>query len=124
MSMPTMTGAPFAGTPDRGHTLGVWSLLMLPFLIVSGIVGGVVGLVLLGQGDLEGSEPLSEQGPWGISAFVVSTLLFMTPMIVGVVLGVKARRLGERKLGTIGVIVDGVILVLYTGLGTLNWLTQ
>ena len=31
------------------------------------------------------------------------------PQIVGIVLGVKARRLGERRLGTIGVIVNAAI---------------
>ncbi len=47
---------------------------------------------------------------------VVSTLLFMTPMIVGVVLGAKARKLGERRLGTIGMVIDGAILVGHTAL--------
>jgi hypothetical protein len=124
MSTPSVAGGPIAGPRDRGHTLGVWSLLMLPFLVVSGIVGGVAGSLLLAPGDLEGSEPLSQQGAWGVSASVVSTLLFMTPMIVGVVLGLRARRLGERRLGTIGPVVDGAILVLYMGLSTSSWLTQ
>jgi len=37
-------------------------------------------------------------------------------MIVGVVLGAKARKQGERRLGTIGMVIDGAILVGYTTL--------
>ena len=116
MSTSGIAGHQASTGPSRGHTLGVWSLLMLPFLVVSGVVGGIVGFILLGFRDLEGSEPMSEQGAYGWMVLAVSTLLFMTPMIVGVILGARARSMGERRLGTIGMVVDGVVLVGYTGL--------
>jgi hypothetical protein len=97
---------------------------MVPLLLVSGAVGGIVGFVLLGMKDLEGSEPMSEQGAWGWMVFALSTLILMVPMIVGIVLGVKAGKLGERRLGTIGVAVCGAILVAYTVLSTLNVASQ
>ena len=31
------------------------------------------------------------------------------PAVVGIVLGVRARRLGERRLGTTGILVNAVI---------------
>jgi hypothetical protein len=97
---------------------------MVPFLLVSGAIGGIVGFVLLGMKDLEGSEPMSEQGAWGWMVFAVSTLILMVPMIVGIVLGARARKLGERRLGTIGMSVCGAILVAYTTLSTVNVASQ
>ena len=119
MSTSGIAGHQASAGSSRGHTLGVWSLLMLPFLLVSGAAGGIVGFILLGFRELEGSEPMSEQGAYGWMVLAVSTLLFMTPMIVGVVLGTKARKLGER-LGTIGMVVDGAILVGYTALAFIS----
>jgi hypothetical protein len=48
-------------------------------------------------------------------------LLVITPQIVGIVLGVKARRLGERRLGTTGVVVNAVIaaFLLFTSVAQL-----
>jgi len=47
---------------DRAHRLGVWSLVMLAFLIPAAIVSGLVSWFILGSAGLEGSEPMSEQG--------------------------------------------------------------
>ena len=120
MSTSGIVGNQASTGSSPGHTLGVWSLLMLPFLLVSGAAGGIVGFILLGFRELEGSEPMSEQGAYGWMVLAVSTLLFMTPMIVGVDLGTKARKLGERRLGTIGMVVDGAILVGYTALAFIS----
>ncbi len=115
-----VTGQPIpAGS--RAHTLGVWSLLMIPFLLVSGAAGGILGFVILNANGLEGSEPMSVQGTPGWIAFVLSTTIFMLPMMVGVVLGLKARRLGERRLGTAAAVIDAVILV---GFLTIAWVNQ
>ena len=46
---------------------------------------------------------------WGVAAFLLMVFLVAVPQIVGIVLGVKARRLGERRLGTAGVVVNAVI---------------
>ncbi|MGE5227551.1 MAG: hypothetical protein ACM3OO_11815 [Planctomycetaceae bacterium] len=113
-------GQPVPARPDRGHQLAVWSLAMIAFLVISAAVGGIVGWVLLSSQGLEGSEPMSEQGTIGWVAFGLSTAIFMAPMVVGVVLGAKARKLGERRLGTIGMVVDGVILLGYPAVAIAN----
>jgi hypothetical protein len=106
--------APVVGEAERARRFGVWSLLMLVFLIPAAIVAAVVGLAILGNAGLEGSEPMSEQGTAGWTALVLTYLILMAPMFVGVFLGAKAHGLGERRLGTTGIVVDGAILVLYT----------
>jgi len=123
MSTSGIAGHPASVGAGRGHRFGVWSLMMLPFLVVSGVAAGIIGVVLLGLKNLEGSEPMSEQGGYGWMVFALATIIFMSPMIIGVVLGAKARNLGERKLGTIGMIVDGAILVGYTALALYGYAT-
>jgi hypothetical protein len=66
---------------------------------------------------------MSVQGTTGWVAIVVGSLILMSPMVVGIVLGAKARTQGER-LGTIGMVIDGVILIAYTALVFGNALTQ
>jgi hypothetical protein len=112
-----------ASIQDHAHTLGVWSLLILVFLIPAAIVSAVVSLFILGTADLEGSEPMSVQGTTGWIALLLGTAILMSPMIVGIVLGAKARKQGER-LGTIGMVIDGVIFVGYLLLVFGNTLTQ
>ena len=63
------------------------------------------GLVLVSRVKV---GPVRFQRPLGVP---VGIAIFMTPMIVGVILGAKARRLGDR-LGTVGMWVDGSILAL------------
>jgi hypothetical protein len=127
MSSPAIPAEPGPVT-DRGsakaRSLGTWSLLMLPMLLVSGIAGGFLGFWLLGRKDLEGSEPMSVQGAYGWMTFVLSTAIFMAPMVVGIVLGVKAWRGGARRLGMAGTLIDGAILVVYPFLSTVNLLGQ
>jgi hypothetical protein len=103
--------------------LGVWSLLMLVFLFPAAIVTAVVQLFILGSADLEGSEPMSVQGTTGWVAIVVGSLILMSPMVVGIVLGAKARKQGER-LGTVGLVIDGIVLIAYTVLVFGNALMQ
>ena len=128
MSTPVVPPAPTSAAsvdPElaRAHRFGVWSLLMLVFLIPAAIVSAIASLVILGSADLEGSEPMSVQGTPGWVALILGWLLFMTPMALGVAFGARARAGGER-LGTIGMIVDGVILVGYTLLLFGNTLQQ
>lgn len=54
-------------------------------------------------------EPEIEAGARGVAAAVLLIGLVAVPQIVGVVLGVEAHRLGERRLGTAGVPVSTVI---------------
>jgi hypothetical protein len=82
---------------------------MVPALLVSYLAAYFVGVALLSALDLAEGDSLTEAGAWGVVAAVPLMLLLVTPQIVGIVLGVKARRLGERRLGTTGVVVNTVI---------------
>ena len=59
--------------------------------------------------DLEEQGMLSEAGAWGYVAGFCLVALMVLPGLVGVVLGVQARRLGERRLGTAGIAVNALI---------------
>ncbi len=74
--------------------------------VVAGIVGTFLGLVVF---DLEEQELLPEAGVWGYLAGFFLLALMVLPAVVGIVLGVRARRLGERRLATTGIVVNAVI---------------
>jgi hypothetical protein len=86
------------------------------------LLGGVAGTLLqFVVFDLEEQELLSEAGAWGYVAGFVLLVSMVIPALVGVVLGVRARRLGERRLGTTGIVVNAVIAayLLIPGVTTL-----
>ncbi len=74
--------------------------------VVAGIVGTFLQFVVF---DLEEQELLPEAGVWGYLAGFFLLALMVPPAVVGMVLGVRARRLGERRLGTTGIVVNAVI---------------
>jgi hypothetical protein len=74
--------------------------------VIAGAAGTLLQLVVF---DLEEQQLLSEAGAWGyIAAFFLLAVLVI-PASVGIVLGVQARRLGERRLGTTGVVVNALV---------------
>jgi len=89
--------------------LAIASLLMVPALFVSYLAAYFVGVALLNALGLAEGDMLTEAGAWGVIAAVPLMLLLVAPQIVGIVLGVTARQLGERRLGTTGVIVNAAI---------------
>jgi hypothetical protein len=84
---------------------------MVPALVVTFCVSFGVQVWILGLKGLEGSEPMSEQGAVGWLSFAVGMVIFLAPLAVGVLLGSKAQRLGEHRLGLAGILVNGVLLV-------------
>lgn len=103
---------------DRGHLprtvrpgrrLAISSLLMVPALAVFYVAAYLIGVALMNALGLTEGELLKEAGAWGWVAAVFLMVLLAVPQIVGIVLGVKARHLGERRLGTDGVIANAVI---------------
>jgi hypothetical protein len=74
--------------------------------VVAGIAGTFLQFVVF---DLEEQELLFEAGVWGYLAGFFLLALMVLPAVVGTVLGVRARRLGERRLGTTGIVVNAVI---------------
>lgn len=93
----------------HGRRLGIASLLMVPSLAISYVVAYFVGSGLQAALDLAEDEMLWDAGALGVLAAVLVTGLLASPSVAGIVLGVGARRLGERRLGTAGAIVNGAI---------------
>jgi hypothetical protein len=107
---------------ERARRVATWSLLMVAATaaatVLAWIVGSFVQLVVF---DLEEQELLYEAGAWGYVAGLLLLALIALPAVIGIVLGLHARHLGERRLGTTGVVVNtliGTYLVL-TAIGTI-----
>lgn len=111
-------------TPHRRHwfslpeeparRLGTWSLLMVAATAVMLVVVGVLGTFLLTEVfDLEEGELLTEAGTWGYVAAFLLLALIALPCVVGIFLGVRARRLGERSWGTTGILVNALTLAFF-----------
>jgi hypothetical protein len=86
------------------------SLLMVAVTAAAAVFAGMVGTFLgLAVFDLEEQQLLCDAGAWGYVAAVALLALMVVPASVGVVLGVRARRLGEHRRGTTGVVVNAAI---------------
>jgi len=109
---------------ERGRQLASWSLLMLPLLLLTAALAAFLGMYLLGLRDLEGSEPMSVQGSYGWMVWAVTTGIFLVPAAVGLGLGLQARRHGAGRSGTVGAVLNGVILVGFPLLALFNLLGQ
>jgi hypothetical protein len=92
-----------------GRRLAIASLLMAPALVVSYVAAFFVGIAFQSALGLAEDELLTEAGLWSAAAAVLLIVLIDIPQIVGIVLGVKGRRLGARRLGTTGVVVNTAI---------------
>ncbi len=98
------------GSVHPGRRLAIASVLMLPVgLPVFYFAAFFAGTALQEALGLAEGEMLREAGAWGVIAGAFLILLIAVPQIVGIVLGVKARRLGEHRLGTAGVVVNAAI---------------
>jgi hypothetical protein len=89
---------------------------------VAVMVGGAVGTFLqLRVFDLEEQQLLSEAGAWGYVAAFCIVVLMLLPATTGIVLGVRGRSLGERRLGTAGIVVNALTAayLVLTGVGSL-----
>ena len=97
--------------PDEpGRRIATQSLLMVAATAAAAVVAGIVGTFLqFVVFDLGEQELLPEAGVWGYFAGFFLLALMVLPAVVGMVLGVRARRLGERRLGTTGIVVNAVI---------------
>jgi sterol desaturase/sphingolipid hydroxylase (fatty acid hydroxylase superfamily) len=100
----------FSRPDEPARRLAVWSLLMIAATAVAGLIAGAAGTFLqFVVFDLEEQQLLSEAGAWGyVTAFFLVALMVI-PASVGVVLGLRARRLGERRLGTTGIVANALV---------------
>ena len=111
MSAPVITAgrSPVPEKADPGQRLAIASLLMVPALLVTFVTAFFIGTAVQSALGLADDEMLKDAGAWGVLAAVFLIALIALPQIVGIVLGLKARRLGEHRLGTVGVVVNAVI---------------
>lgn len=100
---------------ELGRRLAIASLLMVPALLVSFAVAFFAGTALQDAFGLAEDESLREAGAWGVVAGVVLIALIVFPQVVGIIFGVRARRLGERRRATVGIVVNAAIAA-YLGL--------
>jgi MFS family permease len=95
---------------DPGRRVATQSLLMVAATVVAAVVAGIVGTFLqFVVFDLGEQELLTEAGVWGYVAAVLLLALMVLPAVTGIVLGVRARRLGEHRRGTTGIIVNAMV---------------
>jgi MFS family permease len=100
----------FSLPEDPGRRAATQSLLMVAATAVAAVVAGIVGTFLqFVVFDLGEQELLTEVGVWGYVAAVLLLALMVLPAVTGIVLGLRARRLGEHRRGTTGIIVNAVV---------------
>lgn len=106
----------FSLPEEPARRTATWSLLMVAASIVAALVAGAVGTFLgLVVFDLEEQELLSEAGAWGYVAGFCLLAVMVVPALIGILLGVRGRRLGERRLGTTGIVVNALIAAYLVG---------
>lgn len=99
----------FSLPEEPGRRVAAQSLLMVAATAAAAVVAGIVGTFLeFVVFDLEEQQLLPEAGVWGYVAGFFLLALMELPALVGMVLGVRARRLGERRLGTTGIVVNAL----------------
>ena len=110
-------------TPERpGRRAGLASLLMVPAIAVSFTIAEFAGSALQSALGLGANESLTTAGALGVAAALLLMLLLVAPQAFGIVLGSKARRLGERRIGTAGLILNSVIAALVVLIMAVNLL--
>jgi hypothetical protein len=107
---------------EPGRRAAAQSLMMTAATVAATVVAGIVGTFLqFVVFDLEEQELLSEAGVWGYVAGLFLLALIVVPAVVGIELGRRARSLGERRLGTTGIVANALIVVYlgFTAVATL-----
>jgi hypothetical protein len=102
----------FSLPEEPGRRAATESMLMVAATMAATVVAWIMGTII-GSAvfDLEEQELLTTAGAWGYIVALLLTALMVIPATIGVALGVRARRLGERRLGTTGIAVNAVIAV-------------
>lgn len=119
----TSSHRPRISLPEEpGRRVATWSLLMVAATVAASVVAGIVGsFVQLVVFDLKEQELLYEAGVWGYVVGLSLLALMVLPAVAGVVLGMRARRLAEKRLGTTGVVVNTLIgtFLVVNAIGTI-----
>lgn len=112
MSVPALHHG-HGGVWHDGRRLAIGSLLAIGAFVVWMLVLMPVGWALQAALDLDDTQLLFEAGGWGWVAYAAMVAAAAVPPAVGIVLGLRARRLGERRLGTAGVVANALVALLY-----------
>jgi hypothetical protein len=100
-------------TWDDGHRLAIGSLLAVAAFVAWMLLLMPVGWALQAALDLDDTQLLYEAGGWGWVAYPLMVVASALPPVVGIALGVRARGLGERRLGTAGIAANALVVVLF-----------
>ena len=96
---------------EPGRRAATLSLLMVAGTVVALLVAGAVGTFLqVVVFDLEEQESIGHAGAWGYVAGFFLLALMTLPGLAGIILGMRARHLGARRQGTVGVAVNALIV--------------
>jgi len=96
---------------EAGRRAATLSLLMVAGTVVALLVAGAVGTFLqLVVFDLEEQESIGHAGALGYVAGFFLLALMTLPALAGIILGIRARRLGARRRGTAGFAVNALIV--------------
>lgn len=105
---------PFSLPEEPARRAASLSLRMVAATGIALVAAAVVGTSLhAGVFDLEEQESIARAGAWGYLAGFSLLALISLPSIVGIVLGVRARRLGARRGGTIGIFVNALVATYF-----------
>jgi hypothetical protein len=112
-SLPPAHRHRFSLPVEPGRRAATLSLLMVAGTAVALLVAGAVGTFLqVVVFDLEEQESIGHAGAWGYVAGFFLLALMTLPALAGIILGIRARRLGARRQGTAGLAVN-VLIVAY-----------
>lgn len=101
----------FSLPAEPGRRTATWSLLMVAGTAVALLVAWAVGTFLqVVVFDLGDQESIGHAGAWGYVAGLLLLALMTLPALAGIILGIRARRLGERSRGAAGVVVNALIV--------------
>ena len=100
----------FSLPQEPGPRAAALSLRMLAVTALALLVAAVAGTFLQSAVfGLEDQESIGHAGPWGYLAGFVLLALMTLPALAGVVLGIRARRLGERRRGSTAVAANVLV---------------
>ena len=82
---------------------------MIPAIAVSFTAAELTGGLLQKALGLNENESLTGAGALGMAAAVFLALLLVSPQLIGIALGSKARRQGANRLGAVGLVLNVLV---------------
>jgi len=112
-----------SGKPDhRSHTLTLWSLAMIPATAISVVAAVLLGNALMNATGTPEGELLISAGFAGWLAWIAVTLTMLSAPLMGVLLGLLARRPDGDSRATMALVINAAIAVALAGSAILGLL--